>query len=72
MHKPMIEKNIPIPRKQIKKAKWVLLVDQMDVGDSVLVTTKTERASITNAIKSQGYNAITRKEGDKFRVWRMS
>jgi hypothetical protein len=72
MHKPIIEKNIPIPRKQVKKAKWVLLVDQMDVGDSVLVTTKTERASLTNAIKAQGYEVTTRKEDDKFRVWRLS
>ena len=67
-----IEKNIPLPRKQAKKATWAALVDNMDVGDSVLVNNVTERASLTNAIKAQGYEVTTRKEDDKFRVWRMS
>jgi len=67
-----IDKNIPIPRKQHKKATWAALVDQMDVGDSVLVNNIAERAALTNAIKAQGYEATTRKEDDKFRVWRLS
>jgi hypothetical protein len=67
-----IDKNIPVPRKQVKKAVWAALVDQMDVGDSVLVNSVAERASLTNAIKAQGYEATTRKEDDKFRVWRLS
>jgi hypothetical protein len=67
-----IDKNIPVPRKQIKKAIWATLVDNMDVGDSVLVNNSAERASLTNAIKAQGYEATTRKEDDKFRVWRLS
>jgi len=72
MPKPIIEKNIPIPRKQGKKATWAALVDNMDVGDSVLVNNGSERASLTNAIKAQGYEVTTRKEDDKFRVWRLS
>ena len=67
-----IDKNIPVPRIQVKKATWAALVDQMDVGDSVLVNTVAERASLSNAIKAQGYEATTRKEDDKFRVWRLS
>lgn len=67
-----IDKNIPVPRRQVKKATWAALVDQMDVGDSVLVNSVAERASLTNAIKAQGYEATTRKEDDKFRVWRLS
>jgi len=67
-----IDKNIPVPRKQVKKAIWATLVDNMDVGDSVLVNNIAERAALTNAIKAQGYEATTRKEDDKFRVWRLS
>ena len=67
-----IDKNIPVPRTQVKKAIWATLVDKMDVGDSVLVNNVSERASLTNAIKAQGYEATTRKEDDKFRVWRLS
>ena len=67
-----IDKNIPVPRKQVKKAIWATLVDNMDVGDSVLVSNVAERAALTNAIKAQGYEATTRKEDDKFRVWRIS
>ena len=70
--KPIIEKNIPIPRRQGKKATWAALVDNMDVGDSVLVNNGSERASLTNASKAQGYEVTTRKEDDKFRVWRLS
>jgi len=67
-----IDKNIPIPRKQHKKATWAALVDQMDVGDSVLVNNVSERQSLTMAIKAQGYEVTTRKVDDKFRVWRLS
>lgn len=67
-----IDKNIPVPRKQIKKAVWAALVDKMDVGDSVLVNNVSERQSLTNAIKAQGYEVTTRREDDKFRVWRIS
>jgi hypothetical protein len=64
-----IEKNITVPRKPVK---WVPLVKQMDVGDSVLVTTPSDRSALTTALKAQGYEVATRKEDDKFRVWRMS
>ena len=64
-----IEKNITIPRKPMK---WMPLAKQMDVGDSVLVTTQSDRSALTIALKAQGYEVATRKEDDKFRVWRMS
>jgi len=67
-----IDKNIPVPRRQVKKATWATLVDKMDVGDSVLVNSVAERSALTNAIKIQGYEVTTRKEDDKFRVWRLS
>lgn len=64
-----IEKNITIPRKPMK---WVPLAKQMDVGDSVLVTTRSDRSALTIALKAQGYEVATRKEDDKFRLWRTS
>ena len=64
-----IEKNITAPRKPMK---WVPLAKQMDVGDSVLVNTQSEKSSLTTAIKAQGYEVTTKKEGDKFRVWKTS
>ena len=67
-----IEKNIPVPRKQHKTSTWATLVDQMDVGDSILVNNKSERASLTTAIKAQGYQATTRQVNGKFRVWRLT
>jgi len=67
-----VDKNIPIPRKQHKKATWAALVDQMDVGDSVLVDNKRERSAINNAMVAKGYKGTQRIEGDKIRVWRIS
>lgn len=64
-----IEKNIPTPRKPMK---WMPLAKQMDVGDSVLIPTTSDRSALTMALKSQGYKVATRKEGDQIRVWRIS
>lgn len=64
-----IEKNITAPRKPMK---WLPLAKQMDVGDSVLVNTNSQKSALTIALKAQGHKVATRKDGDKFRVWRMS
>jgi hypothetical protein len=64
-----IEKNIPAPRKPMK---WMPLAKQMNVGDSVLIPTTSDRSALTMALKSQGYKVATRKEGDQIRVWRIS
>jgi hypothetical protein len=64
-----IEKNITIPRKPMK---WMPLAKQMDVGDSVLIPTTSDRSALTIALKALGYEVTTRKEGDQIRVWRMS
>ena len=73
-----IDKNIPERAsysdhrlRKLRGQHW-LSARRMDVGDSVLVNTVAERASLSNAIKAQGYEATTRKEDDKFRVWRLS
>ena len=65
-----IEKSIPIPRKY-GHGKWTLLAEQMDVGDSVLVRSQSDRSSLTTAMKSRGFKLTTRSENDGYRVWRI-
>ena len=71
-----IEKNIPIPDKRSSEGnRWVDLAKQMEVGDSVLVTSISGRSAITAALKSNGYTQISRlitKDPMQIRVWRQS
>ena len=71
-----IEKNIPIPDKRSSEGnRWVDLAKQMEVGDSVLVTSISGRSAITAALKSKGYTQISRlitKDPMQIRVWRQS
>lgn len=64
-----IEKNIPVPPRTRNGGlgKWQKCVNSMSVGDSVLVE---NYGSLYGALKSMGFKAIMRKEGDKFRVWK--
>jgi uncharacterized protein (DUF2252 family) len=43
----------------------------MEVGDSVLVDTKTETMTIRAAAKGLEMKVTVRGEDDKFRVWRV-
>jgi len=67
-----IEKGIKIPGKRNGSlGKWVDVCDLMEVNDSVLVATYNCRAALTTRINSRpGYRAVSRKEDDKFRVWK--
>lgn len=65
----VIYKNIPVPPKSQPKGtgKWQKLAAQMKRGDSVLVE---EYSGLYSAIRNSGFKAITRQEGDVFRVWK--
>jgi hypothetical protein len=63
MSKFKIEMNIPIPKHGNTKYPW----DKMNVGDSFL---SEERVNVSYCKKTYGYELVTKKEGDKFRVWR--
>jgi len=67
-----IEKNVPIPQAQRGKPLKYEIVDDMEIGDSILCTGKTETQGSINRGLSLGYKMIRRKENvDKFRVWRI-
>jgi|14_taG_2_1085336.scaffolds.fasta_scaffold258624_2 hypothetical protein len=53
------------------KGRWAKICAAMEAGDSVLVANSGERVSLASRINAlQGYKAVTRKEGDKIRVWK--
>lgn len=64
-----IEKNIPVPprTRTAGGGKWQKCVDNMNVGDSVLIE---KAGSLYSALNKLGFSAVMRKEGDKFRVWK--
>lgn len=64
-----IEKNIPMP-KQRSRLRDVL--NQMDVGDSVLLDTKSEYVAMRHSALSLGFTVATRTVDDKIRLWRTS
>ena len=65
------------------KGKWAELVEQMSVGDSVLVASRAEAQGLQHAILRRYYwcernkrwktgkLSRSRKEGQGFRVWRL-
>ena len=67
-----IEKGVPITSVySTRSGKWKDLLLDMEIGDSVLVDTKTETMTIRAASFGLGMRVTCRKEADKFRVWRV-
>jgi len=65
-----IDKGVPIPRR-IKNSVYATLASDMDQNDSVLFGTQTEARSLAYAIKSAGYESVSRKVSDgNYRVWK--
>lgn len=53
------------------KGRWARICEAMEAGDSVLVASASERSSLVIRINAQpGHKAVTRKEGNKIRVWK--
>jgi len=69
MDKIKIQKNVPMPSRQ-RAGKWQEVAAKMKPGDSVLVSTGTKKNGLFAAIKKSGGLAISRREGDSYRVWR--
>lgn len=69
-----IDKNIPIPTTHHSNSKYAIVIDKMEVGDSVLVETVTARNSFYQGMKRRGYKAVSRKVTDQgydvYRIWR--
>ena len=67
-----IDKGVPITSSSnTRSGKWKDLLGQMEVGDSVLVDTKTETMTIRAAAKGLEMKVTVRGEDDKFGVWRV-
>ena len=69
-----IEKNIPIPITHHSNSKYAKIINQMEVGDSVVIETVAARNSFYQGMKRRGYKAVTRRVIDQgygvYRVWR--
>lgn len=65
-----IEKNIPIPDRQIGLCKYPF--NKMDIGDSFVLPTKL-RSSTSHRGRILGFKFLTRKIDDEnVRVWRIA
>jgi hypothetical protein len=62
-----IDKNVPIGAGRDTKTS---IIKQMNIGDSVFVSTRQEMASWRGAITSAGFKPVSRKEGNGYRIWK--
>lgn len=65
-----IEKNIPIT-KQYRRGVWKDLMNNMEIGDSVLVENRIAANSLVIVMKKHGYRPVTRTDNKKIRVWKL-
>ena len=66
----VLEKGIPVPGAQ--RDKWAIL-DQMDVGDCLSMTTIADYEKVRGAMYHRGMKYRSRKEpnGTGYRIWRI-
>jgi len=62
----LIEKNIPIP------ARMSHVVEQMEVGDSVIFLTEAEALRFRDNMRYRKINYTIRKLSEGWRVWRLA
>lgn len=65
-----IEKAIPLPNPDRGKTTWTRIVDDMKLGDSVLVNNRGEANNLRQTLRARGFQGTTRAEGKKIRVWK--
>ena len=61
-----IESNVPLPKGGVSK-----IAEQMNVGESVLVDTRSQANFIMTELKKLGGKGTSRKLKDGFRIWRV-
>lgn len=66
----MIEKGIPIPGQL--RTPHSLEAEQMEVGDSRLCDTMSERDTCRRRLAELGRKCVTRKTREGFRIWRVA
>lgn len=63
-----IESNIPAPEYNYRK--WVDNFTAMKPGDSFTIPADDDiRRSVLTSARIKGFRVVTRKQGDKIRVW---
>lgn len=66
-----IEKNIPISIHG-KSGVWSRLATEMEIGDSILLETRSQAMGLRTSLKRFGYKATTRKVEGGLRVWKLN
>jgi NADPH-dependent ferric siderophore reductase len=66
-----IEKNVPISIHG-KSGVWSRLATKMQVGDSILLETRSQAMGLRTALKRFGYKATTRTVEGGIRVWKLN
>jgi hypothetical protein len=65
-----IDKNVPLRGRS--KNPLLLLIEKMEVGDSILFEESKRQHVFTHAKKQEGKKFVTRKEDDSMRrIWRI-
>ena len=68
---PPIEKGIPIPSRP-PGGEWGALLRRMKVGDSIKVTTNSQRNTVVQAAARCGISIKTHKlNGEGYRIWKL-
>lgn len=65
-----IERDVPVAQHK-REGRWAELACAMNPGDSVAVPTRQDAAGLWLALRRYNKRAITRKEGNGYRVWRI-
>ena len=65
-----IEKNIPISIHG-KSGVWSRLATEMEIGDSILLETRSQAMGLCTSLKRFGYKSTTRTVDKGLRVWKM-
>lgn len=65
-----IEKNILVPKVH-PRCKLGKVVSKMKVGDSIFVESNNKRQQAANAVRKHGWEVITRKYPEGYRIWRV-
>ena len=67
-----IDRHVPIPSAQHKKAYWKKVVDAMQIGDSIMFPTKNEANNFSASLRNYGFKSVMRtQKSGAIRVWKM-
>jgi hypothetical protein len=65
-----VDKNIPIPERKCKAIRKYP-INEMEIGDSFLVSTENEYKAASTSMRKAGFKPLVRKDGVGYRIWRI-